>query len=293
MGCFQSRDKWEEIEEMVESAKLTLGLHTKESGKILKIFHRYSQHFHLTEIQLTEALKELGLTLNDKTAKIYKLFLEGPRNCKFLERQNLIKLYSDGKKLYSVKKLSTLGIILGKGNRPDKLKSLFFNYDIDASDQLARWELNVLLGDILEVSLEIIPDMALVLDSNNQTKIEEYKASLIAMRKNITEYFRYLILEDSFKEMNSDLFVKQVRRDDTYLLLEDRELRLFTIKQFDECKILSENLKSEEITAKGAKPKRIRKNNKRKAEKEQKEEKEDTEQNEEKEAFENEAPINE
>lgn len=262
MGCLYTKDKWSAIEDSVNSAVSVLGLHKHEINIIVKVFHRYSQHFHLTIQQLVEALKEIKVTLTETQQKCYDLFLEAPKNCKFLTRQNLLGLYKVKGKMYSVKKLATIGIILGKGSSSEKAKQLFFNYDIDASNNLSKWELNVLIGDVLEIVLEIIPEIGKILNAEKVGEIEEFKASLMVMRKNLSSYFKYLVLEDRFRELDSEMFIQQMLANDTIILLEHSNLRMFAISQYEECKILSDQLKKKDEnpdpTSEIKKPKRIK-----------------------------------
>ena len=183
MGCIYSRNKNQEKEDLIADACSKMKLYALKADDITKVFHRYSLQFHLSIQQLAEALKELQLPFTEECKQLYELFLEVPANCKFIERQTQSMNYDENAILYSVKKLSTIAILLGKGGKREKLIALFFNYDIDASNQLSNWELNILLGDLLEIELNVMPEIAKVIYPDKADSLNIYKESLLSMKK--------------------------------------------------------------------------------------------------------------
>lgn len=239
MGSCTSREKWGEIENLVKNSCRIIQFNKRDSDSIVKVFHRYSPHFHLSEQQLKEALKEIELPFDNDCQKIYNLFLEHPKSCKFIERQNLTDEYTSNDLLYSVKKLSTFGILLGEGKTQEKFHCLFFTYDIDASNNLSRWEIGVLLADLLEIVLEIIPEIGKIIHSDRNNDIDEYKTTLAMMKKNFLEYFKFLILEDKLREITSEQFVNIMMQDDLKFMVEHSDLRIFVKRNHEKCRLLS------------------------------------------------------
>jgi hypothetical protein len=262
MGCIGSREKWTGIEDKLLSACRVICMHQKDSVLITKVFHRYSPHFHLSEQQLAEALKELNLPFNEITKPYYDLFLEDPNECKLLERQDISFDYTEDNNLYSVKRLSALGALLGRGDNESKFVSLFYNYDIDASDQMSKWELNVLLSDILNVQLEIIPDMGILKYPDLADNLNEYKKSLMKMKRNISEYFRYLILEGKIKDMDAKLFSHILSQPDVCIIIHPTKLRKFIITEYEECLQLCNEMKIDDVKS-DKKPKKNRRQKKK------------------------------
>ena len=73
----------------------------------------------------------------------------------------LLNRTRNDKKLFDLKKLSLISILLGKGKDKDKAEWLFRIYDIDASDVLEEPEFAAMVSEIVEVSARIIPAVAI------------------------------------------------------------------------------------------------------------------------------------
>ena len=99
------------------------------------------------------------------------------------------------------------------------------------------------------------------------------------MKKNIIEYFRYLILQEHIKELNSDMFVKILMNDDVSMVINHSKLRIFTITEYEECRTLFFNLIKNEPPKKIRRTKSKKKFGRKKTENQitEKNEKKDTE----------------
>ena len=248
MGCFHGKVDWNEFEACMEESCKKLGLCDLNSENISNIFHRYTNHFHLTQQQLQECLIELNIPLTEDLRQNFNFFLECPKYSKIVQRQNLKIEYKKDyfKQLYSVKKLSTFAIILGKGKINDKYRTLFLTYDIDASGYLSKWEITSLITDIIEISLEIIPQIGKIYFPSKDSVISKQVENLVAMKLNFIEYFRYLILEDNYKEISCSDFVRIMHQQDLKFLLNHKSLRSFIMNNFKQCQKEFENLKKED-----------------------------------------------
>ena len=220
----------------MEESCQKLGLCSIDCESISNIFHKNTVHFHLTQIQLQESLKELNISLSEDLTKVFNLFLECPKYNKLVQRQNLKAEYKKDyyKNLYSVKKLSTFAILLGKGKIKDKFRLLFFVYDIDASNQLSKWEVSSLVSDIIEISLGVIPDIGKIFFPHKDGVINKQIESFVLMKQNFIDYFRSLILEDSCKEISCQEFLKIVHQNDLKYLVNHRSLRSFIMNSFNQ-----------------------------------------------------------
>ena len=227
---------WNEFESCMEDSCQKLGLGSINCEEISNIFHKYTIHFHLTPIQLRESLKELNINLSEDFTKVFNLFLECPKYSKLVQRQNLKAEYKKDyyKSLYSVKKLSTFAIILGKGKIKDKFRLLFLIYDIDASNELSKWEITSLISDIIEISLEIIPEIGKIFFPHKDGVINKQIENLVSMKQNFIDYFRYLILEDCYKEISCQEFLRVMHQQDLKFLLNHKSLRSFIMNNFNQ-----------------------------------------------------------
>lgn len=248
MGCIHGKVDWNEFEACMEESCQKLGLCNLNSENISNIFHRYTNHFHLTQLQLQESLIELNIQLTEDLQQIFNFFQECPKYSKIVQRQNLKLEYKKDyyKNLYSVKKLSTFAIILGKGKINEKFRLLFLTYDIDASNYLSKWEITSLITDVIEISLEIIPQIGKIYFPSKDSVITKQVENLVAMKLNFIEYFRYLILEDNYKEISCNDFVRIMHQHDLKFILNHKSLRSFIMNNFKQCQKEFENLKKED-----------------------------------------------
>ena len=236
MGCVHGKVNWSEFESCMEESCQKLGLSNINCEEISNMFHKNTIHFHLTQIQLQQSLKELNITLSEDLSKVFNLFLECPKYSKLVQRQNLKAEYKKDyyKNLYSVKRLSTFAILLGKGKIKDKFKLLFYIYDIDASNQLSKWEIGSLISDVIEISLETIPDIGKIFFPHKDEVINKQIENFVLVKQNFIDYFRYLILEDSCKEISCQEFLKIMHQNDLKFLLNHRSLRSYIMNNFNQ-----------------------------------------------------------
>lgn len=247
MGCLCQKSEWEVIEEYIEKSLEKSNLSPKYCEKISKSIHRTTLHFHLTKVQLTESLGYLKLTLSDDLEKILKNFLEYPRECKFIKKQRLRGEYGQdyNTQMYSVKKLSTFGILLGKGNTEEKSKCLFSVYDIDASNNLSKWEITVMINDIMEIALEKMLNITEDYFPEQIENIENYKRKLASMKENFVNYFKFLLLDDDKKEMTGEEFVLAMKKNDMRWILDAKALRLAMVNNYLKCVEMFQEVKKE------------------------------------------------
>jgi hypothetical protein len=247
MGCLCDKSEWETYEEYIEKSLDRSLLSSKNCENIIKSIHRTTLHFHLTKSQLSETLAYLKLTLSDDLEKILNHFLELPRECKFIKIQGLKSEYGKnyGTLMYSVKKLSAFGILLGEGNTEEKAKCLFSVYDIDASNNLSKWEISVMINDIMDIVLKKIPDITVEFFPELFENLQDYKEKLNSVRSNYVNLFKYLLLEDNKKEMTSEEFILGMKKVDMRLILNNKVLRLMMINNFQKCSKMFSEIKKE------------------------------------------------
>jgi len=243
MGCLCDKSEWETYEDCIEKSLDKSLLSSKHCEKIIKSIHRTTLHFHLTKTQLSETLAYLKLTLSPDLEAILSHFLEQPRECKFIKIQGLKSEYGKDYHtlMYSVKKLSAFGILLGEGNTEEKAKCLFSVYDIDASNNLSKWEISVMINDLMDIVLRIIPEITAGFFPELSEKLQDYQEKLKSMRNNFVGFFKYLLLEDNKNEMTSEEFILAMKQVDMRVILNHRTLRLMMITNFQKCsKLFSE-----------------------------------------------------
>jgi hypothetical protein len=134
MGCYQGKLIWEESEENIAKSLRKLGYTRKPYNLVVKTFHCHFPFIYLSRMELIEALKSLRLSYIED---FYRFFLVSKSEIRDLsEKQGIVNYNTqtlNTKTIYSVKKLSTLAILLCKGNYEDKAKCLFLIYKIDDS----------------------------------------------------------------------------------------------------------------------------------------------------------------
>ena len=136
-----------------------------------------------------------------------------------------------------------------------------------------------MLNELIDIIFDIMPAFSIILYPDQTSQINEYKSALETMKKNIIEYFRYLILQEHIKELNSDMFVKILMNDDVSMVINHSKLRIFTITEYEECRTLFFNLIKNEPPKKIRRTKSKKKFGRKKTENQitEKNEKKDTE----------------
>ena len=99
-----------------------------------------------------------------------------------------------------------------------------------------------MLNDVLKIILKDIPDIAKILNEEKAEEITAYQKSIYICKKNLTEYFKYLILEDRIKEMSGETFVDICLQSDISFLINHRELREFAMENYEKNKKIREEI---------------------------------------------------
>lgn len=176
MGCLSSRseNEFSEMEQLIQDFEKSIGFSILDSFSVDRTFHRYSTNKKMSIVQLEKACSILNLNFKEFEA-FYSKFLF--------------------KNTYQMKKLITLGIVLGNSKDQDKLSLLFQNYDDDISHTLNPDEIKEMLEDISEVFCEITPYFTMTLNKNNE-KLFEYIKAFNSIRKSIVAQILAKIFED-------------------------------------------------------------------------------------------------
>ena len=72
----------------------------------------------------------------------------------------VIKRLKNEKKLYDLKLLSILAILLGQGGVEEKASWLFRQYDTDAQGMLDAAEIGNMVNDLAKISIDVLPHIA-------------------------------------------------------------------------------------------------------------------------------------
>ena len=208
MGCTcTTREGYRSIESnFLTPLEKDLRLHMRFSKDIDRILHRNSTNYKMTKAQLQTACKYLGVD--------------------FERFQGFFDRFSTGS-YYLMKKLNSLGILLGKGTIEDKIVLLFQNYDIDTSGTLSREEIEMMIESLLSVSCIIIPSYALVLNRSNKY-LEDYVQRMQPLMRATQRHFIKLILEEK-TTINAEEFQMCFQCNLNENLLSSKKLREYTL----------------------------------------------------------------
>jgi Ca2+-binding EF-hand superfamily protein len=145
------------------------------------------------------------MQMND--SQLVKAFSE--LNLLYSPFQSFYELFRNGL-TFDMKKLCSLGIVLGNAKDNEKLKTLFQNYDLDLSGLLSRQELMVMIADITEIFCLFIPQAVF---SKNQENLElaENVTILKRIRKTVVSLVVNSMLEGK-NEMGFSQFCSAFRR---------------------------------------------------------------------------------
>ena len=195
MGCSCSRLNFAE-EDLIQSAEETIGFDRLTSFDIDMYMYRFAIKLTLTISQLKAVFESLNLNaanFHDEGSPIANFY-------------NNFKIENS---LYCPRKLSSLGVLLGKGSIIEKANVLFKNYDTSVSDSLEYNEILVLITDILEIALIFIPKFAQALAKNEESKkcIAKYHLNFSENFKSIHEYYKKLLIEPETVNLKVDKFL--------------------------------------------------------------------------------------
>jgi hypothetical protein len=116
----------------------------KNFKEIVQAIKSVSYEGTLSAAQLRRAFADLEIPSEELTTPDSSTF-------------HLLSKTKNDKKLFELKKLSLISILLGKGDIKSKSEWIFREYDIDASDVLELSEFNEMVNDIIQMSAEVIP----------------------------------------------------------------------------------------------------------------------------------------
>ena len=190
MGCVCTGRGSNEIEETyLKPFEDSLKLKNKSVKDIDRAFYRFSYLKSLSHSQLDRACSSLQIPLSLHSS-FFDFFIQ---NSKF-----------------SARKLSTLGILLGKGSISEKSSILFDNYDEDISNSLELDEIKEVIQDILDISCHYIPMYVSWLYQD-----EEKLKKNSQITKMTTSYLAKIYIEDLLGDddiITKELFIKRFEK---------------------------------------------------------------------------------
>jgi Ca2+-binding EF-hand superfamily protein len=203
------------VEDLIVKAEFMLNLHLLESYSIDRAFYRFSSKKYLTKKQFILACKNLKIDLKNNSTKSF-----------------FIQFFDPVLKLFSVRLLSTLGILLGKGESFEKVNLLFHNYDNDTNLKLSRDELSQLFEDISMISFKYLPTYAMQFaDVEAKSSIEKYIQDLMNMKTSVVKYYVSTVFEDLEKdEIEMSAFLKILKGTKVASMLTPALFRKYTLE---------------------------------------------------------------
>lgn len=167
--------------------------------ELVKNFKTQSNKDALSPAQLKRALTDIGIPIED---------LSSPESPTY----KLLSKCKNSKKLYDLKKLQLVAILMGKGSLEEKAEWLFRQYDIDASNILECHEIEEMISSIIEISVRIVPMLA-VGDGPDCLSLQEYENYITKLEINKENLVKKLL--DDFKDqkqVNNEYFVSLVQK---------------------------------------------------------------------------------
>ncbi|OMJ92815.1 hypothetical protein SteCoe_4357 [Stentor coeruleus] len=132
--------------------------------------------------------------------------------------QNLLRLLQNSKRLYDVKTVMLFGVLLCTGTNEEKAEILFDIYDINGTHCLQEAEINEMLSELIEISVNKIPRIAVDNSSEPEKftmpeyRILEYTECLLNKKDNLIARLNNLIFAEG-KIMRRENFIKRVSED--------------------------------------------------------------------------------
>lgn len=206
-------------EEIISANEKKLAISNLHSKEIIKSLKAECVDDLLSMPQMKRFYHELQMPESDLTTPDSGFF-------------KILTKVKDDRKLYSVKKLSLLGILVGKGSSQEKAVWLFKQFDKDASETIDAIEVQSMLTELADVAINIIPNVAKGDEPGLMTKeeIESYRTTLVEAEE--TAILELMRLICTSKELSSAEFVSKICDPSLQLksLLSSSGLRTFVRK---------------------------------------------------------------
>jgi Ca2+-binding EF-hand superfamily protein len=192
MGCGESRDEdVNEYEDLICLHEKNLGFGNIHCDRIDSIFKRYSLTCKMSSSQFITACRELELKkeygpLDHPVTKFYNSFKDGSF---FIQR-----------------KLSALGILLGKGSDKEKARVLFKIYDDSKDGLLNLEEVRTMLEDLTEIALISTPTLGMNWASDEDMKQDllKYNKKLQSIQYTLKNFFEIVIMRKDSHDDGED-----------------------------------------------------------------------------------------
>ena len=237
MGCLDSTRRWQVDKELLSISIEKLGYRKKAFNDLVKSFHRWFPYISLTKSELLDSLLLFKIHYHHEFYKF--LYMTSDEFYLLMKHSNAEKYYTNKKFVhgcYSVKKLSCLAILLGKGEIENKARCLFLIYNIDGAMFLREWELHMMIDHILEILLLFLPKLSRILYPNIERSPDCLEDELPLMIKRYSLYFKEIMMPNSFEIFGIDLIVRKFTDPDIGLLLKYREFYAFVGSDINEMK---------------------------------------------------------
>lgn len=214
MGCTECSGEYtnEELEFLKKEIKLPYG--SLRLGKIESVHRKYAVDGKISQTDWNNIKSELNFT--SKTDKFSRLF---------------DSFYHD--EFYSMRGLLTLGILVSFGNVGEKAKILFELIDVESKGFLKKEDLEVLIDECMEISINKI---ALIVDME-KFNLQEYVGTLIKNKSRAKEKIIKIIWKKNKEKILFKEFTKRFYRKKAVCLLNSAGIRkfIYKINYFEAC----------------------------------------------------------
>ncbi|CAG9322863.1 unnamed protein product [Blepharisma stoltei] len=171
-----------------------------------KIIIENEKQLQFTQIQSKEIIRSIkseGLDNTLSLAQLKRAFIdinipESAFTTPDAPLRNLLAKVTNDKKLYEQRKLVLVGILLGKGTPQEKCEWLFRQYDDDASSMMDQNEVNLMLNDLIDVAVNVLPNVSKGDGIGFLTKdeLDAYRDTLLSGKEKFIEEMIKLIMTE-------------------------------------------------------------------------------------------------
>lgn len=177
----------------------------------------------LSIAQLRKSIGDLGCNSNEFVVKDEVML-------------KLMTILQNSNKLFEYKTIMIFGILLCEGDPKDKSLSLFRLYDTDNKKILTRDVINVMIEELIDISINKIPRLAIDDDDNpepntlSKFSVNKYTKYLLKSKDKFISKILDLLL-DKRNVITQDQFIKNVAQNALLeALVSSSKLRLFIYK---------------------------------------------------------------
>ena len=206
MGCCSSRNSMS-VEDHLVLIENSFGFQSISSADFDNLSHKFNREMKVSSQQFNVLCEKLEIKEKTPGHSFLKLF------------------YDEKDNNFDTQILSTIGILFGTGEVDEKLNLLYKNYDIDTSGVVDRAEIQQMVSDIVNISIDNLCMYAKIkVPESHLVSLNEYAAELKSGKSIMVSVYTMNIMKDR-KSVTFSQFTEEFKDPSISILLSPHKIR--------------------------------------------------------------------